>query len=255
MRRSIWLSIFGAVVALSLLGGCQSVESLGRTAETEWHALYDKCENTATNDGYESLKNKTNFFHSDQLSPAMLNLTDFADEKDRSAVSSLVKTFTECGAQFVAHAEKYDGHTAAFLVTLDVNRQLGQLRDLFNGTISWGAFNSDLQRYDRAFADAYAEVASMHWRKKYNDEQRRQMAMLAVAQGLSAYGKAYSETWRSQPATSGLKPPPNPPPYDPKTLTCQTYGQQSFCTQSSALTSPKIIRCLNSGTQMTCTEQ
>jgi hypothetical protein len=249
MRRFIC-----CVLVMLGVAGCESLETRGTNAEKAYYAIAESCEKEADAIGYERLKTKTDFFNSDAITSAMLKSSDFADDSDKPVIAALASIYASCGEKLVQHSSKYDGDTAAFLRALDVKRSLSQLEDLHNGKIAWGQFNTDMQRFDLAFLSAFKEVQRVHWERLYARQHAREMALLAVAEGLQAYGKAYGETWRNQPATVAVQPsPPQASIYDPKTLTCRMAGNQTFCSQTSALTvTPKTFSCVTHGNQMTC---
>jgi hypothetical protein len=254
MKKNTAVRFAYFALILTTLIGCESLETRGRSAERAYYSIVNSCEAQAETIGYEKIKTKTNFFNSDDLSDAMLDSEEFADESDRPVIAALAKLYSDCGEKLVQHSSKFDGDTAAFLRALDVGRSLRQLESLHNQTLSWGQFNSEMRRFDLAFVEAFKEVQRTHWEGLYAQRHAREMALLAVAQGLQAYGRAYGDTWRQQQATGALPSlPPQTSVYDPKTLTCRTAGNQTFCTQTSALTvTPKTFSCVTNGNQLTC---
>jgi hypothetical protein len=146
-----------------------------------------------------------------------------------------------------------NGEIAA-LWRLDVNRQLLQLAALYNGDVTWGAFNKDLRRYDSEFRLQYAIATKNYWNREYAKDEQRQAA---VGAALQAYGNAlknYGNTYAASANRAATVP--QMPIYDPVRTSCRENGNSVTCTQTSNLmTAPKIIKCRVNGSVMTCTEQ
>jgi hypothetical protein len=244
------------VTLLALLTACQAVEHRASEAENTYYKIANSCEEEANSIGYQSLTDKTRFFNSDELTPEMMSLNRMADAAEKSTIARLAQVYARCGEKLVQHSLRYDGEISGFLRSLDIQRSLRQLESLHNEQLTWGDFNKEMRRYDLAFYDAFKKAQKSHWEGLYAKERAREMALLAVAEGLKAYGEAYGDSWRKSSVTNGFAPPPPQAIYDPKTLTCRTSGNQTFCTQNSALSStPKYFQCLTNGNKITCNSQ
>lgn len=249
MTRSITILL----ITLSLaLGGCaSSVTKRGTTANEEGEKIFASCQKDAESRGIEALATRTNFFNSDAMPLSMLVHTEFATEEEKVAIVKLADAWKLCGEKLVAWAKTHYNAQHASLYQMDVNRALIQLANLYNGDVKWSIFNIDLQIADNKFIQLIQRSSDNFWAKEYADAERTRMAFGAALQAygnaLKDYGNAYAAGARNQ------QPTPQTPIYDPKTTECITYGNQTTCTQSSALMAvPTVITCTTFGNRMTC---
>jgi hypothetical protein len=241
------------LIMLSLtLGGCaSSVTQRGMTANAEGEKIFASCEQDAESRDIEVLAKRTNFFNSDAMPLSMLVHTEFATEEEKVAIVKLADAWKLCGEKLVAWAKTHYNAQHASLYQMDINRALIQLANLYNGDVKWSIFNIDLQISDNKFAQLIQSSSDSFWAKEYADaEQTRRAfgaALQAYGNALKDYGNVYAAGVRDQQTTS------HSPIYDPKTTECRSFGNQTTCTQYSALMSaPKIVTCTTYGNRMTC---
>jgi len=241
--------------ALLCLSGCAaSVTKRGLAANAEGEKVYASCEQEAASRGIDAIKEKTNFFHSGSMTLSMLTNRDFATEQEKIAIANLWESWRLCGERIIAFVKTHYNEDIAALYRMDINRQLVQLANLYNGDVKWSMFNVDMQIYDNKFGLAVTRASQEFWRDEYAEAERRQAAIGAALQAygnaLKDYGNTYNSSLRNQPAVQQA------PIYDPVRTSCRDNGNRITCTQSSDLmTSPKLISCRVNGNVMTCTEQ
>lgn len=242
------------LLPLALSACAASVTNRGLAIQQKSNQILASCAQDAESLGIDALKNRTNFFSSDSMSFEMYASSDVADEEEKEAIAKLWDSFRQCGEQHVSFLETDVDKGLAAIWRKDVNRQLLQLVDLYNGVVTWGSFNRDLRRYDNEFAEHYEIAAKMYWNNEYAAAERRQAA---VAAALQAYGNALKDYGKTS-AGSANRPPvvQQMPIYDPVRTSCRENGNSVTCTQTSNLmTAPKTIKCRVNGSVMTCTEQ
>lgn len=242
------------LLPLALSACAASVTNRGLAIQQKSNQILASCAQDAESLGIDALKNRTNFFSSDSMSFEMYASSDVADEEEKEAIAKLWDSFRQCGEQHVSFLETDVDKGLAAIWRKDVNRQLLQLVDLYNGVVTWGSFNRDLRRYDNEFAGHYEIAAKMYWNNEYAAAERRQAA---VAAALQAYGNALKDYGKTSAGSANRPPVVQPMPiYDPVRTSCRENGNSVTCTQTSNLmTAPKIIKCRVNGNVMTCTEQ
>lgn len=246
------LVLVGSLLALSACA--TSVTDRGLAAQAKRDKILNSCAQDADSRGISALTARTEFFSSDLMTLEMLTSTQFPTEDEKTAIAKLWDSVKQCGEQFTAFLKSDLNEDIATLWMMDVNRQLLQLADLYNGSVSWGAFNRDLKRLDTEFRFVYAQATRTYWQGEYAQAERRQAAIGAALQAygnaLKNYGNTYNSSLRNQPAVQQA------PIYDPVRTSCRENGNRITCSQSSALmTSPRLISCRVNGSVMTCSEQ
>ncbi len=242
------------LLPLALSACAASVTSRGLAAQARTDTILETCQQDVESTGIDTLSHRTNWNDSSSISLWMLSLDKVATPEEKEVIARLWDSVQKCGETFVEFlASDLNGEIAA-LWRLDVNRQLLQLAALYNGDVTWGAFNKDLRRYDSEFRLQYAIATKNYWNREYAKAEQRQAA---VGAALQAYGNAlknYGNTYAASANRAATVP--QMPIYDPVRTSCRENGNSVTCTQTSNLmTAPKIIKCRVNGSVMTCTEQ
>jgi len=244
----------GLLAIAVVLGGCaSSVTKRGLAANADGERIFQSCKQDAESRGVGAILSRTNFFDSESMPLPMLTDRDFTTEEEKIAIKHLADSWKLCGEKLVAWAKLHYNDQHASLYRMDTNRVLVQLARLYNGETRWGMFNIDLQTYDNKFAMAVQQSSDAYWAKQYADAERTRAAIGAALQAygnaLKDYGNTYAAGVRNQPVS------PQTPVYDPITTECRSSGNQTVCSQYSALMSaPKILTCNTYGNRMTCTQ-
>jgi hypothetical protein len=242
------------LLPLALSACAASVTSRGLAIQQKSDQILASCAQDAELLGIDALKDRTNFFSSDSMSFEMYASSDMADEEEKEAIAKLWDSFRQCGERHVSFLETDVDKALAAMWRKDVNRQLLQLADLYNGVVTWGSFNRELRSHDNEFAWHYELAAKMYWNNEYAAAERRQAALAGALQAygnaLKNYGNAYAGSANRPPVVQQM------PIYDPVRTSCRESGNSVTCTQTSNLmTAPRIIKCRVNGSVMTCTEQ